>query len=247
MSVVDNISGDTTFVPSRLLRSKRRVDGNGHPGCGGDRRRQRHVVATDLFGVLPPIALGEKHWQRLSEPRPGVRQTRIFPLMAFWIYSGGRYAFGPTLAQAAQRPRRARVNSSNPQMAAYSRTYTTRPDGGTFGDMLPFIPPVAGRCSISAASKPARGSPHQHRPLQQPRGRRQIVYCSTTRTARSSRTSTTIDLTFPPRCGAALVVDERADLPGGVSASPSSRSAPADRGRPRLTRRQLTGDPTNLW
>jgi hypothetical protein len=140
MSVVDNISQDATFVPFEVfpLRSDSSTEMAipavaATPGANGTSWR------TDLFGFLPTIILGETTLATTHlDAASGCTADANLPADGPGIYSDVVRKFGPCGTSGAGMGA-LRVSGST-WMAAYSRTYTTRPDGGTFGDMLPFYP-----------------------------------------------------------------------------------------------------------
>jgi hypothetical protein len=141
MSVIDNISEDATFVPFELfpLASDASTE-MAIPavattaGIGGTSWR------TDLFGILPTTTPSATTLATTHLDASG-GCTADAQLVA-----DGRNIFSDVARQFAACSLSGSVIgalrvSGSTWMAGYSRTYTTRADGGTFGDMLPFYPP----------------------------------------------------------------------------------------------------------
>jgi hypothetical protein len=136
MSVVDNISQDATFVPFELfpLASDSSTE-MAIPAVAATAGANGTSWRTDLFGVLPTVDDGTKIVTAMHfDAAAGCKENRGL-IANTYIFSDVVRQFGPCgIGLGALRV------SGSTWMAAYSRTYTTRPDGGTFGDMLPFYP-----------------------------------------------------------------------------------------------------------
>jgi len=166
LSMVDNVTGDATFVPYTVwaewgdTRTRYAIPVVAHnPGRNGT------VWRTDVYGLIPPDLM----WFR---PAGGVAScpgegdglgevpAEVIPpwepgLDSAWcdlVESLGGICFGaPRLfpdvvrlippCAGAESVRGALEVWTGSWMAAYSRTYTTRADGGTYGGMLPLYPP----------------------------------------------------------------------------------------------------------
>ncbi|HEX9460474.1 MAG TPA: hypothetical protein VGA84_15080 [Thermoanaerobaculia bacterium] len=140
MSVVDNISEDATFVPFELFP------------LAGDSSTEMAIPAvaatagangtswrTDLFGILPRVALGSTTLATTHlDSASGCTADANLSADGFDVYSDVARKFGTCGTSGSGRG--ALRLAGTTWMAGYSRTYTTRVDGGTFGDMLPFYP-----------------------------------------------------------------------------------------------------------
>ena len=140
MSVVDNISEDATFVPFELfpLSSDSSTE-MAIPGIAATAGANGTSWRTDLFGILPRVAVGSTtlaitHLDSAS----GCTADANLSADGFDIYSDVARKFGPCGTGGSGLG--ALRLAGTTWMAGYSRTYTTRADGGTFGDMLPFYP-----------------------------------------------------------------------------------------------------------
>ncbi|MEA2338098.1 MAG: hypothetical protein QOE82_2105, partial [Thermoanaerobaculia bacterium] len=141
MSVVDNTSQDATFVPFELfpLLSDASTEMAipavaATPGANGTSWR------TDLFGFLPRVNLDSTTLATTHlDATTGCKADAQLVANGRYIYSDVARQFGGCVTNGGVTGA-LRVSGST-WMAGYSRTYTTRADGGTFGDMLPFYPP----------------------------------------------------------------------------------------------------------
>ena len=141
MSVVDNTSQDATFVPFEIFPLLSDASAEmaipaiaATPGANGTSWR------TDLFGLLPTInldstTLATTHLDATTGCKADAQ-----------LVADGRSIFSDVARQFSGCVTNGSVSgalrvSGSTWMAGYSRTYTTRADGGTFGDMLPFYPP----------------------------------------------------------------------------------------------------------
>ena len=142
LSMIDNISGDATFVPFTNLSTVGDdtsaelaipAVGTTH-GAGGTTWR------TDLFGTFPTTARGETldHPFAHLDAATGCSADTLLTSDGPYIYRDVAHQFGACDpgggVVGAMRMRGASW------MQGFSRTYTTRADGGTLGDMLPFYP-----------------------------------------------------------------------------------------------------------
>jgi hypothetical protein len=141
MSVVDNISQDATFIPFEIFPLLSDASAEmaipavaATPGVNGTSWR------TDLFGILPTATLGGTTLATTHlDASNGCKADAQ-------LVADGRSIFDDVARQFAACLTNGGVTgalrvSGSTWMAGYSRTYTTRADGGTFGDMLPFYPP----------------------------------------------------------------------------------------------------------
>ena len=149
VSAVDNLTGDATFVPYTLYALRGSADLGAtipavvhSPGASGSFWR------TDLIGLFPPVNASDVFQQPLAilngldckatarlKGEPGVPLETT----AYWhnIFPDVARQFGcddPARLRAIVLP----VSSWT---AAYVRTFSTRADGGTYGEMLPLYPP----------------------------------------------------------------------------------------------------------
>jgi hypothetical protein len=140
MSVVDNISQDATFVPFEIfpLASDSSTE-MAIPAVAATAGANGTSWRTDLFGNLPKAALGTQtlattHFDAAS----GCSADASLPANTLAVYSDVARQFGPCGTSGSGLG--ALRLAGTTWMAGYSRTYNTGPDGGTFGDMLPFYP-----------------------------------------------------------------------------------------------------------
>ena len=141
MSVVDNISQDATFVPFELFPLVSDASTEmaipavaATPGANGTSWR------TDLFGILPTVTPGATTLATTHlDAANGCTADAQLVADVRSIFSDVARQFGACVTNGGITGA-LRVSGST-WMAGYSRTYTTRADGGTFGDMLPFYPP----------------------------------------------------------------------------------------------------------
>lgn len=156
LSMVDNQTGDATFVPFSLHGI--RTDANTRavipaisntPGANGTFWR------TDLYGFFPIVEKGESNqtpraWFHPAKGVPcGSGEARLagevgvpnVPWDQYW------HNVFPDIARQypdcadATNVRGALELRLGSWMSGFARTFTERPDGGTFGEMLPFYPP----------------------------------------------------------------------------------------------------------
>ncbi len=136
MSVVDNVSQDATFVPFELFPLA--TDASTEmaiPALAATAGANGTSWRTDLFGVLPTADDGTKivtpaHFDRAADCTANARLVANGNIISDVVRQVVPCGSGVGALRV----------SGTTWMAAYSRTYTTRPDGGTFGDMLPFYP-----------------------------------------------------------------------------------------------------------
>jgi len=142
LSMIDNISGDATFVPFTNFSIAGDAGsevvipaaGTVH-GAGGTSWR------TDLYGSFPTVVSGETldHPFAHLDAATGCSADTHLNGDGPYIYRDVAHQFGACdPGGGVTGALRMRGNS---WMQGFSRTYTTRADGGTLGDMLPFYPP----------------------------------------------------------------------------------------------------------
>jgi hypothetical protein len=169
MSMTDTKSGDVTFIPYSLfaLRADPSTEiavpvvggGFGFPTQSPSSGR-RHAASTtgspatpwrtDLYGFFLIVDGNEENQQPLASFDPGTEQCVAASLRLSGVVGWNRPTEGldpfwknifPDVARqfscAASGALRLRGAS---WMAGYARTYLTRADGGTVGDILPFYP-----------------------------------------------------------------------------------------------------------
>ncbi len=140
MSVVDNISEDATFVPFEIFPLSNDASTEmAIPAVAATTGANGTSWRTDLFGILPTVTLGSStlattHFDSTS----GCTADANLSADSIAIYSDVARKFGPCGTSGSGLG--ALRLAGTTWMAGYSRTYTTRADGGTFGDMLPFYP-----------------------------------------------------------------------------------------------------------
>lgn len=151
LSIVDNVTGDATFVPFSLFA----LQGSDRslvaiPAVAKTRGANATTWQTDVYGLFLPIDAGEN----LQEPL-----VTLYPADGTSCSAGSSRLHGVTGVQdtwpryyesifpdvlgqmGCQADVRGAVEvRSASWMTGFSRTYTTRPDGGTLGEMLPFYP-----------------------------------------------------------------------------------------------------------
>jgi hypothetical protein len=140
LSIVDNISEDATFVPFELfpLASDSSTE-MAIPGVAATAGANGTSWRTDLFGILPRIAPGSTTLATTHlDSASGCTAEANLSADGFDVYSDVAHQFGPCGTSGSGLG--ALRLAGTTWMAGYSRTYTTRADGGTFGDMLPFYP-----------------------------------------------------------------------------------------------------------
>jgi hypothetical protein len=141
MSVVDNTSQDATFVPFELFPLLSDASAEmaipavaATPGANGTSWR------TDLFSLLPTVSPDSKTLATTHlDATTGCKADAQLVTDVRSIFSDIARQFAGCVNNGGVAGA-LRVSGST-WMAGYSRTYTTRTDGGTFGDMLPFYPP----------------------------------------------------------------------------------------------------------
>jgi hypothetical protein len=151
MSMVDNKTGDGTFVPYTLFELK----GSNEtfialpavvnaPGANGTLWR------TDVYGYFLPIDTPDSEESPLAVYRPADKspcQSRRLTGVAGWTSDSTVENYWTSIYPnvAAQFAGCSPIGSltlrSASWVAAIARTYTQREDGGTYGEMLPFYPP----------------------------------------------------------------------------------------------------------
>jgi hypothetical protein len=139
MSVVDNISDDATFVPFEIfpLLSDASTE-MAIPAVAATAGGNGTSWRTDLFGILPTTALGSTTLATTHlDSASGCTADANLSANGF-VSSDVARTFGPCGTSGSGLG--ALRLSGTTWMAGYSRTYTTRADGGTYGDMLPFYP-----------------------------------------------------------------------------------------------------------
>jgi hypothetical protein len=146
MSVVDNISEDATFVPFELFP----LDSDAStemaiPAVAATAGANGTSWRTDLFGILPTVALGAAPLSLTAavthlDAAAGCTADRQLLTEGLYIFSDVARQFNSCTSDGGNVIGALRISGST-WMVGYSRTYTTRADGGTFGDMLPFYPP----------------------------------------------------------------------------------------------------------
>lgn len=162
LSQVDNTTGDGIHVPYSLLWMKGddttrvTVPVVGHlPGAKGTVWRTDLVLpasAEDAEWIDRPFAFfhpawpatncggAEAHGGAISGILTGVVPSAVdYPYRRRSIFPDVVHLFEP--CQADQNVRGALEVRSSSWMAGFARTYTSRADGGTYGEMLPFFPP----------------------------------------------------------------------------------------------------------
>jgi hypothetical protein len=141
LSMIDNISGDATFVPFTNFSTAGDTGselaipaaGTVH-GAGGTSWR------TDLYGAFPTVVGSESldHPFAHLDAATGCGADTHLNGDGPYIYRDVVHQFGACdPGGGVIGALRMRGNS---WMQGFSRTYTTRADGGTLGDMLPFYP-----------------------------------------------------------------------------------------------------------
>ncbi|MEA2237005.1 MAG: hypothetical protein QOC81_1729 [Thermoanaerobaculia bacterium] len=142
MSVIDNISQDATFLPFEIfpLPSAPSVQitiptVTATNGANGTSWR------TDLFGFVPAVV----KYQPPPETTHLDATTGCTADVQLVANVANRLIVDDVASQFRECVTNASVTGAlsvtgTTWMAGYSRTYTTRADGGTFGDMLPFYP-----------------------------------------------------------------------------------------------------------
>lgn len=142
LSMIDNTSGDATFVPFTTLALV--ADGTGEmavPAVGTTRVAGATTWRTDLYGTFATNTVGQTLTHPLAhlDASGGCTADTHLDVEGSFIYRdvAGQFAAcqGPGGVVGALRM------PASSWMQGYSRTYTTRADGGTFGDILPFYPP----------------------------------------------------------------------------------------------------------
>jgi len=143
LSMIDNISGDATFVPFTNLSLVGDPSGElAIPAVGTTHGAGGTTWRTDLFGTFPTAtAAGET----LDHPFAHLDAATGCSADTH-LNSDGPYIFRDVAHQfGACDPGGGLVGAlrmrGSSWLQGYSRTYTTRADGGTLGDVLPFYPP----------------------------------------------------------------------------------------------------------
>jgi hypothetical protein len=149
LSIVDNITGDATFVPYTLYALRgtstatATVPAVAHsPGALGSFWR------TDLYGFFPIVDPDESPQQPLVMTIHGGCSSQARLVGETGADTDADSYWHNVFPDVARQVRcdetgslaalRVRISSWT---AGFTRTYTTRADGGTFGEMLPFFPP----------------------------------------------------------------------------------------------------------
>ncbi|MEA2237004.1 MAG: hypothetical protein QOC81_1728 [Thermoanaerobaculia bacterium] len=141
LSMVDNISGDATFVPFTNLSTIAETEGEmAIPAVGSTHGVNGTSWRTDLYGSFPTIVAGETLGSPLAhlDASTGCTADTHLNVDGVFIFRDVAGQFGPC-APGGTVTGAMRMRGSS-WMQGFSRTYTTRPDGGTLGDMLPFYP-----------------------------------------------------------------------------------------------------------
>ncbi len=148
VSMIDNITGDATFIPFTLfgLRGTRAVR-SFVPGVGSTPGANNSLWRTDLYGYFPVVELNETPQQ----PDSLLRMTGCTSSAKLQGVGGNALATSPfwhsifpDVARQFSCTGESLLGALGLRVASwtagFARTYTTRPDGGTYGDMLPFYP-----------------------------------------------------------------------------------------------------------
>lgn len=147
MSMVDNTSGDASFIPFTFFDlgasagARMALPGVIHgPGANGTRWQ------TDALGVFSnALAVDANFYGACGDP--ATRQ--LHPSLAVADIPGAREAgwgtalpdLGRQVCPSSESASGALEIRTGSWMSMMARTYTTRADGGTYGDVLPLYPP----------------------------------------------------------------------------------------------------------
>jgi len=142
LSMIDNTSGDATFVPFTNLPLTAGANSEmAIPAVGTTRAGGQVTWRTDLYGLFSTSVAGESltHPVAHLDAAGGCTADARLNVDGAYIYRdvAGQFA----ACQGAGGVVGALRMPGSSWMQGYSRTYTTRADGGTFGDILPFYPP----------------------------------------------------------------------------------------------------------
>jgi hypothetical protein len=143
LSMIDNISGDAMFVPFTNLPLVGDPSGElAIPAVGTTHGAGGTTWRTDLFGTFPTATVAG---ETLDHPFAHLDAATGCSADTH-LNSDGPYIFRDVAHQfGACDPGGGVVGAlrmrGSSWMQGFSRTYTTRSDGGTLGDMLPFYPP----------------------------------------------------------------------------------------------------------
>ena len=163
LSMVDNKTGDATFVPFATFSLEGAYDTSMViPQVANTPGGHNSFWRSDLYGVFLPPASGVTEPQSpkaffhpsdpalcggANEPRetilhgptgqPGHPQTSPYPELFRRVFPDVVKQFPECKEMSITGALELNIGS---WMSGYARTYTTRPDGGTYGDMLPFYP-----------------------------------------------------------------------------------------------------------
>lgn len=140
MSAVDNITGDATFVPFETFAMNGGTTAEmAIPAIAATGGANGTSWRTDLVGMLPTTGLGQTTLATSHlDAANGCGADANLPADGPWIYADIARQFS-VCSSGGSVTGALRINGST-WMAGYSRTYTTRADGGTYGDLLPFYP-----------------------------------------------------------------------------------------------------------
>ncbi len=141
LSMIDNITGDATFIPFTVFAMFADTTGEmAIPAVGTTHGAGGTSWRTDLYGSFPTVIPNEPLLSPMAhldasggctaDVRLNVDRSFIYRDVArqFAACDSGNGVVGAMRMRGVS------------WMQGYSRTYTTRADGGTFGDMLPFYP-----------------------------------------------------------------------------------------------------------
>ncbi|HEX9982877.1 MAG TPA: hypothetical protein VGF69_06420 [Thermoanaerobaculia bacterium] len=154
LSMVDNLTGDASFVPYSIFGLA--ADPSGRlalPAVGFTPGANGTFWRTDVYGLFPGSLQRAITQQPLARfhPADGGCAARDLELHAEPGFATGTDEWEPfwytTFSNVARQScdaasvRGTLELNTGTWTSAFSRTYTTRADGGTYGEMLPLYPP----------------------------------------------------------------------------------------------------------
>lgn len=272
LSMVDNRSGDATFVPFATFSLEGAYDTSMViPQVANTPGGHNSFWRSDLYGVYLPPASGviepqspkayfhpsdpalcgggsEPHETILYGPtgQPGHPQTSPYPELFRRVFPDVVKQFAACKEMSITGALELNIGS---WMSGFARTYTTRPDGGTYGDMLPFYPaggwPVQHFSGVTIDPR-LRTNVGLYNGLDYPVAHRLLVYDRAGNEVRRRELTIEPDRSMQAPLGAIV-----GDLPPGLY---GLTVLPLDAGdKPGRSWAyvsivdNLTGDPTNLW
>ena len=270
LSMVDNKTGDATFLPFATFSMEGAYESSMIiPQIAHTPGARDSYWRSDLYGLFSAPAsfeaqmvsavfhpsdpascgeLGEPRETVLTGPtgQPGQPQDYPFPHYLRRVFPDVVKQFDECTEEGITGALELNIGS---WMSGFARTYTTREDGGTYGDMLPFYPadgwPVQHFSGVKIGDE-FRTNLGLHNGLDYPVVHRLVIYDSGGNEVR--RHEVTLEPRRSMQAPIAAIVGELTPGLYGLTVLPLDAEGRAGRSWAYVSIvDNLTGDPTNLW